>query len=199
MGFLTDYESNYVLYLGEKIPVNPAYDSILSISRMYRTDQILTEGEKIETALDILVEEDKMIRKLSISQKAELLSLIFQKFVNGKERTGKAAKQPLFDFEEDGEYIYASFMKDYGIDLLECRGKLSFRRFLALFSGLSGHTKMKEVMRVRDMEIPAPTQSNQKERNHLMELKAYYALPVKGAKGQDGLNLLFGTLERMAP
>lgn len=107
-------------------------------------------------------------------------------------------QQKLFDFEEDGEYIYASFMQDYGIDLVDMQGKLPWQRFIALFQGLSDNTKIKEVMRIRGMEIPEPTKTNRKEIQNLMELKTYYALGYKEDNGKEGLERLFATLEGMA-
>ena len=53
-------------------------------------------------------------------------------------------------------------------------------------------------MRIRAMDVPEPTKYNQKERQNIMELKAYYALPIKGVGGQKGLDMLFSTLEEMA-
>lgn len=53
-------------------------------------------------------------------------------------------------------------------------------------------------MRIRNMEVPKFTGKNSKQIQEIQELKSYYALPVKGGGGQDGLDALFSTLERMA-
>ena len=89
-------------------------------------------------------------------------------------------------------------MEDYGIDLIEQRGKLHWKKFLALFQGLSEKTKIREVMKIRSMEIPQLNRHNRKEIQSIMELKSYYALPVQGIGGKQGLDLLFSTLEGMA-
>ena len=102
------------------------------------------------------------------------------------------------DFEADSDYIYASFKQAYGMDLIRERGKLGWRNFCELLDGLPDKTKLKEVMRIRAMEVPEPTKYNQKERQNIMELKAYYALPVKNTNSGNGLDMLFTTLERMA-
>ena len=62
----------------------------------------------------------------------------------------------------------------------------------------SDKTKIRTVMRIRGIELPEPNGRNQKQIQDLLELKAYYALPVKGNSGQKGLDALFGTLEKMA-
>ena len=105
---------------------------------------------------------------------------------------------PILDFEEDGEYIYASFMQDYGVDLIDMQGKLSWRKFIVLFDGLSEDTKIKRVMKIRSMELPAFTGKNQKQIQDILELKSYYALPVRGGGEQHGLDSLFSALEGMA-
>lgn len=48
------------------------------------------------------------------------------------------------------------------------------------------------------MDIPKFTGKNGKQIQEIQELKSYYALPVKGGGGQQGLDALFSTLERMA-
>ena len=49
-------------------------------------------------------------------------------------------------YEYDGDYIYAAFMQNYGIDLLETR--LHWHKFSALLKGLSG-TMLNEIMGYR--------------------------------------------------
>jgi hypothetical protein len=53
----------------------------------------------------------------------------------------------IVDYIEDGEYIVASFMQDYGIDLTTC--DMHWHRFKALFVGLSDNTKIKQIMSMR--------------------------------------------------
>lgn len=59
----------------------------------------------------------------------------------------------LFDLVEDGEYIYASFMKDYNIDLLET--DMHWWKFRALFFSLSDETKMGKIMGYRGYKKPS--------------------------------------------
>ena len=78
------------------------------------------------------------------------------------------------------------------------QGKLHWKKFISLFQGLSEQTKIREVIRIRNMDIPKFTGKNSKQIQEIQELKSYYALPVKGGGGQQGLDALFSTLERMA-
>ena len=55
----------------------------------------------------------------------------------------------VYSFTEDADFIFSSFLKDYGINLLKERNKMHWNEFEALFVSLSEQTKMAEVMRIR--------------------------------------------------
>ena len=198
MGYLTDIVDNRIYTPKCKIVVNPAFDIVLEIQKLYKEPD-LNEFEKMEQALYMLVKNNWNLKLFSLPEKMALLSEICKRFIAVKKRPQmKSSPVPILDFEEDGDYIYASFMQDYHIDLIDEQGKLPWKKFLYLFNGLSAETKIKQVMRIRDMELPEFDGKNNKYRQELMELKSYYALPVKGGGGQNGLDLLFATLEGMA-
>ncbi len=198
MNVLTEVQSNKIHTDHCNIVVNPAFDIVLEIQNLYRETD-LTDFEKIECALKMLVKNDWNLRLFSPVEKVALMTEISRKFIQVKKRPKmKQNPVPVLDFEEDGDYIYASFMQEYGIDLIDQQGKLAWKKFLWLFNGLSSETKIKQVMRIRGMEIPQFNGKNQKQIQEIQELKSYYALPVKGGGGQSGLDLLFSTLEGMA-
>lgn len=197
MGFLTNYEDSYIEYKSKVYSLDLAYDTVLNVQRMYSEKQ-LDETDLLDTALNLLVRPSGVTDRLSWLEKSELLELICRERINTRPRPQVGKPQKLFDFEEDGEYIYASFLQDYGIDLIDQQGKLPWQRFVVLFQGLSDKTKIREVMRIRGMELPAPNKTNQKEIQSLAELKAYYALGNYEENGKDGLNRLFSILEHAA-
>lgn len=179
------------------IIVNPSFDAVLEIQMLYK--EKITDYEKVEIALSMLVKNKWNLRLYTPAEKVSLLEEIYKKCIDVKKRPQmKKTALPVLDFEEDGDYIYASFMQEYGIDLIEQQGKLPWRKFLWLFNGLGSDTKIKQVMHIREMEIPQFNGKNQKQIQEIQELKSYYALPIKGGGGQSGLDLLFSTLEGMA-
>lgn len=198
MGFLTDIPECKIYTPKSKIVINPAFDIVLEIQKLYREDN-LTEFEKMEQALSMLVKNDWNLRLFTPKEKVELLEEICRRFIDIKKRP-QVKKHPvqILDFEEDGDYIYASFMQDYRIDLIEEQGKLPWKKFIYLFNGLSDDTKIKRVMQIRGMELPEYNGKNMKRIQEIQELKSYYALPIHGGGGQTGLDLLFSTLEGMA-
>lgn len=164
---------------------------------MYK-DSRLSDWDKMTQALRMLTRDRFKVWLLNPSRKAELLSQIAREQIDLPSRPQVGEPKRTFDFEDDSDYIYSSFMQAYGLDLVECQGKLHWKKFIALFQGLPEGTKIREVMKIRGMEIPAPTKHNQKEIKNLMELKTYYALGYREENGREGLDRLFSTLERMA-
>lgn len=197
MGVLLDFSGENVEYKGKMYKTNTSYDTVLLLQKLY-DEENLAPGDKINQALKMLTKNPFKVWLLTDIEKAELLKKITEEKINLPPRPKVGKQQKLMDFEADSEYIYASFQQAYGIDLLKERGKLQWKRFCELLDGLPDKTKLREVMRIRAMDVPEPTKYNQKERQNIMELKAYYALPIKGVGGQKGLDMLFSTLEEMA-
>ncbi len=198
MGVLTDIPCNKVITDKSKFVINPAYDTVLEVQKLYKEDT-LTEFEKIDQALKMLVRNKWNLRLLNPEEKQKLLSVITKRYVEVEKRPQiKKSPFPVLDFEKDGDYIYASFMQAYKIDLIEEQGRLPWKKFLYLFNGLPADTKIKQIMRIRQMTVPEYNGKNSKEIQEINEMKSYYTLPVEGGGGQSGLDLLFHTLEGMA-
>lgn len=198
MGVLTDIPCNKVITNKSKFLVNPAFDIVLEVQKLYKED-VLTEFEKIDQALRMLVKNKWNLQLLNPEEKQKLLSVITQRYVEVEKRPQiKKSPFPVLDFEKDGDYIYASFMQAYRIDLIEEQGRLPWKKFLYLFNGLPADTKIKQIMRIRQMPVPEYNGKNSKEIQEINEMKSYYALPVEGGGGQSGVDLLFHTLEGMA-
>lgn len=194
MGFLTEPIEDIVRIGRRKYCINAAFDVVLDVQRLYREE--LPDMIKLNQALKmfgVLKPE-----KITLQTRTELLNDIYKNCVNTKQRLSVKQQLPVFDFEEDAEYIYASFMLDYGIDLIDVQGQLHWKKFIALFQGLSESTKIREVMKIRSMEVPRYDGHNQKQIQEIQELKSYYALPVRGGGGQQGLDALFTALESQA-
>jgi hypothetical protein len=197
MGFLVEPITDSVDYAGRRYRVNSAFDTVLEIQRLYREEE-LSDVDKVNQALRMLLVRERSMNRLNILERSELLNEIYKQCVNTRKHPPTGQKLPCLDFEYDGDYIFASFMLDYGIDLIEQQGILPWKKFLALFQGLSEKSKIREVMRIRNMDVPEYNGKNTKEIQQIQELKSFYALPVRGGGGKQGLDLLFSTLEGMA-
>lgn len=194
MGFLTEPIEDIVRIGRRKYCINAAFDVVLDVQRLYREE--LPDVVKLNQALKMFGIGKP--EKIELQIRADLLNDIYKNCVNTKQRPSVKQQLPVFDFEEDAEYIYASFMLDYGIDLIDVQGQLHWKKFIALFQGLSESTKIREVMKIRSMEVPRYDGHNQKQIQEIQELKSYYVLPVRGGGGQQGLDALFSALEAQA-
>lgn len=70
----------------------------------------------------------------------------------------------VLDYIEDGEYIYASFLQAYNIDLVDVE-ELHWHKFKALLLGLPDNTKIKEIMAMRGWKKSNKTYEEQAKEN----------------------------------
>lgn len=98
---------------------------------------------------------------------------------NPMKTTGSNGKQEqaLYDIRYDGDYIYASFLQAYGIDLFDVQGELHWKKFNALLSGLPEGTKFMEVVKIRKWKPQKGDSAEYKE--EMRRLQKDYALPYE--------------------
>lgn len=196
MSFLTRSILEYVEYGQLKLNLFIPFDNVLTFYDMM-SDNGLNSVEKVLIGLEILLEDDSEIDNLSMQEKYSLFSLIVEKLTgediknnNEKDNENEVVYPPKdnsvndsdnkpskdFDYNIDGELIYASFMMDYGIDLINEQGTLHWDKFKALFNGLSDKTPFKSVVKIRTMKVPKPNRHNQEYRNEILEMKRKHSL-----------------------
>lgn len=96
----------------------------------------------------------------------------------GKEmQQAKGDNEPIFDYKQDWGYIKASFMSDYQIDLDTT--KIHWWTFFDLLNGLTKHSKLVEVMRIRNEPLD---DKKGKERSEWIEAKKSVALKRQKTK-----------------
>lgn len=115
----------------------------------------------------------------------EYLTLFFrcgtEKENKDKEKASKAENQsgvykaPVYSFSHDGELIYAAFLAQYGIDLLDIP-YLHWWKFISLFNGLSKEHLISEVMHCRAVEIR--TDMPKEKKDYYQKMKKEYAIPL---------------------
>lgn len=87
----------------------------------------------------------------------------------------KGQERAPYDIRYDGDYIYSSFLQAYGIDLFDVQGKLHWKKFNALLSGLPEGTKLMEVIKIRKWKPQKGDSAEYKE--EMRRLQKDYALP----------------------
>ena len=169
-------------------PLDVSFDNVLRLIDMLG-DEELSDVVQVETGLVMLIGTEL---DCDIEQKGVIFTSLFEQLISKGEQAAQAVdikgnpmpfesgnEEEKYSLTEDAEYIYASFMQDYGMDLIEEQGKLQWSKFKALLSGLRDDTKFKKVLEIRQMPIPTG-KGTEKERKNVIEMKKAYAL-----KGQE--------------
>lgn len=185
MSILTEDLPNSVFINGEEHKIDMSFDNIIKIYDMLSDDE-LTDYEQIVLGIQMLF--DKQFHELSKEENITLWVETFKALMNNKEEDnyikdikGNIIKKKddgsgvrLVDFIQDADYIYASFMKDYGIDLNKERGKMHYYKFRSLFNGLSSETIMMKIIDIRQRKIDPKLKGE--DRRQLEKAKKQYAL-----------------------
>lgn len=190
---LTRPDDEYVSFRGRKYRLTLYFDRVLEAQRIL-SDETFSDSDCAKAALFLLCEGAE---RLSNAKCAELLEKIFCEYINPDEEKDPGDDEPMFDFEQDAEYIFSSFIMDYGINLHEQKGRLLWHDFIALFKGLSERTKMREIISIRARKLPAPNKYNSDEIRALTELKRYYALKIGRRKANTFSSDLAGLAEAL--
>lgn len=88
-----------------------------------------------------------------------------------------------YDIRCDGDYIYSSFVQAYNMDLFDMQGKLHWRKFNALLSGLPEGTKLMEVIKIRKWKPQKGDSTEYKE--EMRKLQKDYALPYEDIEEEE--------------
>jgi len=163
--------------------VNMSFDNVLRFLELVG-NIALTDAQRIYYGVYTLLGIDL---ELDLEELSEIFQVLMDNFINiGEEQEEnldlegnvmpEVKKEPTYDLAHDAQYIYASFLQAYGINLFEMQGQLDWREFKALLAGLPDDTKFKQVMDIRMRPYPKG-KSMSEERKQLKDLKRYYALP----------------------
>ncbi|HES3276607.1 Gp15 family bacteriophage protein [Streptococcus dysgalactiae] len=181
------------LVLGDKeYQLFLSFDRVLRVFDMWQNEDV-PDGIKPQLALSMLTKAEDF-QYLDVETAFEIYQEVFKRHIKvvkpidevdrydiegnllpKKSQTADSDEKPLMVIKYDGEYIFASFLQAYQMDLIEMQGKLHWKKFNALLFGLPEGTKMVEVMKIRAWK-PSSNDS-QKERQTMRELQEQYALP----------------------
>nr|DAY14610.1 MAG TPA: hypothetical protein [Caudoviricetes sp.] len=176
----------------EEFPLNLSFDNVLRLFEMWR-DEDVPEFVKPHFGIRILTGET--LEDFTVEEMSEVFNEVFEEHIslstvedNHVEydlagnpmktvtSNGKQEQAP-YDIRFDGDYIYASFLQAYGIDLFDVQGKLHWKKFNALLSGLPEGTKFMEVVKIRKWKPQKGDSAEYKE--EMRRLQKDYALPYE--------------------
>ena len=176
----------------KEFPLNLSFDNVLRLFEMWR-DEDVPEFVKPHFGIRILTGET--LEDFTVEEMSEVFNEVFEEHIslstvednhveydlagNPMKTTASNGKQEQapYDIRYDGDYIYASFLQAYGIDLFDVQGELHWRKFNALLSGLPEGTKFMEVIKIRKWKPQKGDSAEYKE--EMRRLQKDYALPYE--------------------
>lgn len=177
---LTQDPLNEVVFDGKTYHLDLAFDTVLQYLQLSSDDE-LSKEEKAEYAIDLFLDEQELPddpKFYELVFKAVNEEITSDPYGNNMPNSNPFGLEPVkyFDYVQDAEAIFASFMREYHINLLEQRGKMHWREFKALFNGLSENSYMQRIISIRQRDLSDVEDG--KMRQQLTDAKSYYALDV---------------------
>lgn len=176
----------------KEYPLNLSFNNVLKLFEMWR-DEDVPEFVKPHFGIRILTGET--LEDFTVEEMSEVFNEVFEEHIslstvednhveydlagNPMKTTASNGEQEQapYDIRYDGDYIYASFLQAYGIDLFDVQGKLHWKKFNALLSGLPEGTKFMEVIKIRKWKPQKGDSAEYKE--EMRRLQKDYALPYE--------------------
>ena len=169
-------------YNEEDIEIDLSFDNILDIFDVLKMFE-LPEYHRAELCLTLLFGEDIIEGEDIINVWNEVFELYLDSTKEEMVKYDLAGnpmptkkEEPLIDLSQDAEFLYASFVQAYGINLIKEQGKLHWYEFKALLNGLPEDTIIKQIIHIRSYE---PGKHDSEEYKKQMEdLQDFYRLEV---------------------
>jgi len=150
-------------------------------------DEEFTETEKAARAMELYFPQIP-------DDEEEAMEKILWFYLCGREETNQKETEPapkniVYSYEYDAGSIYAAFLSQYGMDLVEIPF-LHWWKFKALFHALDENLEFMKIMRYRAVDI---TKVPKEQKDFYRKMKQLYALPdnrTEEEKEQDFISSL---------
>ncbi|KRK90524.1 Gp15 family bacteriophage protein [Companilactobacillus futsaii] len=144
--------------------VNLSFNNVLKWYELLdKNDVALTKklviGWNIFLGADTLSFNDMEDYEVSADALKKITEYISQDPYQPESQIGIGNNQPnieptkWFSYQQDAEAIYASFLFDYGIDLIDSIDKMRWEKFRALFNNLSSKSPIMRIIDIRQANI----------------------------------------------
>lgn len=171
---------------GQEYELDLSFDNILLVFKVVN-DKEIDDLSRLFVCLDLLFVRKKgeeLPFQDDLMKQVEVYKNIMEKVISrGKQQEQKLdlAGEPIeeeqtqyYNLEQDAEYIFASFLYDYNINLFHEQGKMHWYEFNALLVSLSDDSMFKRVVHIRQQKATKDMTAEQKE--ILKEQQTMFAL-----------------------
>lgn len=190
MNFLTKPLPETLTIEGKEYPIKTDFRVWLEFDRLLSSK--LPETEKLFEMIALVMDKERCAKLppncwVLMAEIFKFYATDFYKQSEKKAESDNTSSAPIFNFEYDGEYVYAAFYEQYGIDLIDIP-YLHWWKFQALFKGLSEESRIMKIIGYRDVDINEIKDKNMKKM--YQKLKDAYALPDTrtGKEKEDAFN-----------
>jgi len=169
-------------------PLLLSFDRVLKLFEMWGDEEI---AESVRPLLALKILTGVSFENLTVDEAMEIVRAIFEEHIQTrkvddeveydlagnviKTTSSEEPHKRLYNLKYDGDYVFASFMQAYRIDLIEEIGRLHWKKFNSLLVGLPEGTKFVEVLKIRSYE---PQKGDSQEYIEKMrELQREFRLP----------------------
>ena len=169
-------------------PLLLSFDRVLKLFEMWGDEEI---PEIVRPLLALKILTGVSVENLTVDEAMEIVRAIFEEHIQTrkvddeveydlagnviKTTSSEEPHKRLYNLKYDGDYVFASFMQAYRIDLIEEIGRLHWKKFNSLLVGLPEGTKFVEVLKIRSYE---PQKGDSQEYIEKMrELQREFRLP----------------------
>lgn len=166
-----DKKERILIWNNKEYYFNFAYDNILRFFQIL-DDKEIDKYQKVVMQFELLVGSGL---EVPIEKMIEVIKYAVDLLSESPYQSLNSNPVKMFDYEQDSEVIYASFIQQYGIDLIEEKGKLDYFKFRALFTNLSSNTPFQQIVHIRS-EDPSKHTENQEYVRQLSIQKQTFAV-----------------------
>lgn len=177
---LTDNDENNTIIINHnEYALNLAYPNVLKWFEVMDSKEY-DDLEKLLLTFELFVGDLDDFKEITIDQISsavkEITALITKSPYGDSQSGAGSIPHRFFSYKKDADAIYASFMYDYGIDLLRERS-MSWFKFSALFNNLSSESPIMRIISIRRRDTSKI--EDVEEKQQIEELQNYYALEHK--------------------
>lgn len=176
-------------YEGVSGKVDMSFDNVILMFET-QTREDMDAYLKLIVSLQLLVGDDYDERGQDFQ--VGLYQYLMDEYINDNKpiidpdalRNGGGGKEDeeQYSLTEDAEYIFASFLQAYGMDLHDQFKKLHWYKFRALLAGLPDDTKFRQVLQIRQWKPYKGV--TKEEKQQMQDLQVVYRLHVTQAEAE---------------
>lgn len=186
MSILTETLPDHLLIKGKKCRIRTDFKTWLKLSEIIGEDDEF--ANKIPKILALIFYE----LPPNLNYAFVAMMEFYSREQACKRKGGEGKSKAVFDFDYDGDLIYAAFLQQYNIDL--CDTDMHWWKFKALFNGLSEDTHFAKVVQYRSVDLSKIKDKDM--RMQYIKLKGAYRLPERRSEAQKEADIS-GAFEKM--